>query len=404
MGVSFKNSFRGDRLLWIIVAMLLLISIVAVFSSTALRASLDNTTAFSFLFKQIVFVLLGFTVVYVFHNIPISLYRRFALLGLLTAIVIMVLLMFFGSKVNEGVREFRMMGFRFQPQDFVKIALVVYLAKTIEDGGLDSYKKVFMRLVLPIGILCLLFFRGNLSAALLVGFSGFWILYLSGIKKRYVFYTGCLAAAVLALLVTLQLKFGVQISDRITTGKNRLTAFISDDAPANGQQAASNAPVKFEQKDYARMAVINGGPFGKGPGKSQQRYLLANAQSDFIYAIIIEEYGLIGGMIVLFAYLWLLFRAVMIAKKCTRMFPIILVLGLMLLIVSQAMVNMAVSVGVFPVTGQPLPLVSQGGSSMLFMSAAFGIILAVSRTADKQTLELEQPREELEKIEAEQVS
>ena len=386
---AFKRSIKGDRVIWMVIIMLSLFSILAVFSSTSALAIAKKTTAYSYLFKQAAFVLVGLFCVYVFHNIPISLYRRFAMLALFVSIGLMILMIAFGVTLNEGTRWIRVpvVGFTFQPSDIAKIALIIYLAKTLEEGGLDTYKKVFIRVVLPIGAVCVLIFWGNISTAILLAITCFCIMFIGGIKMKYLMNTLGIAAACVVFAFIIGLN--TNLFPRVTTAVNRLVTFTQKEDVVDDDTY---------QARQAKIAVATGGLTGKGPGNSTQRYSLPHPYSDFIYAIIVEEYGLMGGIVVLLAYLWLLFRAVMIAKKCTRMFPVILVLGLMLLIVFQAMINMGVSVGVFPVTGQTLPLVSQGGSSMLFMSIAFGIILAISRTADNQELQLNDLEDEEEEL------
>lgn len=384
MASAFRNSFKGDKVIWAAIIMLSLLSIVAVFSSTSALAQMKNTSAFTFLLKQVVFVGIGFFVVYIFHNISISLYRRFAVLGLLISIGLMLFMILFGVTLNEGTRWLRVpgIGLTFQPSDIAKVAIIVYLAKTLEEGGLDTYKKVFLKVVAPIGVVCLLIFWGNISTALLLALTCFSIMFVGGIKGKYLLNTLGIALLIVSFVFLIGLK--TDFFPRVSTAVNRVMTFVDNDEEVTGDD-------NFQARQ-AMIAVSTGSILGKGPGNSTQRFSLPHPYSDFIYAIIIEEYGLFGGILVLMAYLWLLYRAVIISKKCSRLFPVILVLGLMLLIVFQAMINMGVSVGIFPVTGQTLPLVSQGGSSMLFMSVAFGIILAISRTADKQNLQI--PAEE----------
>ena len=381
MKLTFWNSIKGDKVIWRIVLILSFMSILLVYSSTPTLVARYNHGIFYFLLEQSVYVSIGLFLVYVFHNIPVGLYRKLAIVALVFSIILLILTLIFPARISIEKNAYRWMevpfiGFSLQTSDIAKIGLIIYLAKIIEDNKLDTFKQVFFKILLPICIVCLLILYGNFSTALLIGITSLCVMFIGGIKMRYMLYSlGMVAIGIIIILF-----IGIQFPNampRVTTAVNRVTRFMDD----KDMSLKDNFPA-----EQAKIAVASGGIIGTGPGNSMQRYILPEAHSDFVYAILAEEYGFMGAVVFLLLYLWLLFRAVLIAKKCTRKFPMIVVLGIMLLIVLQAMINMGVSVGVFPVTGQTLPLVSKGGTSMIFMSVAFGIILAVSRAADEKEM------------------
>jgi cell division protein FtsW len=290
-------------------------------------------------------------------------------------------MLIFGTTINGARRWVNFFVFTFQPADVAKVALIIYLAKVLEEGQLDTFKKVFTKLVAPVGIICALIIIVDTSTSVLIGTCCLCVMFIGGVKTKYILNTIGIALISLAFIYLIDIQF--------FGGKTRINTVISRVLVFSDKDRAKENPDAIIQPNHAKAAVASGGIIGKGPGNSTQRHVLEEAYSDYIYAIIVEEYGLIGGMTILMAYLWLLFRAVMIAKKCSRIFPIILVLGLSLMIVLQAVIHMGVSVGVLPVTGLNLPLVSHGGTSIVFTCLALGIILAVSRTADNQELSLE---------------
>lgn len=382
MKLAFWNSVKGDKVIWRIVLILSFMSILVIYSSTPNLVAKRNLGIFYFLLEQSAYVGISLFLVYFFHNIPVGYYRRLAVIGLLFSILLLLITIVFPAQISADRQAYRwvkvpVIGLNLQTSDIAKIGLIVYLAKILEDNRLNTFKQFALKILLPVGLVCLLVVYGNFSTAALIGITSLCIMYIGGVKLRYIGYTLGLIAAGVMLIVFIGTQFP-KAFPRATTAVSRVTTFLNDDDHTSEDNY---------QAEQAKIAVASGGIIGRGPGNSTQRYVLPEAYSDFVYAIVAEEYGLIGALIFLMMYLWLLFRAVLIAKKCTRKFPMIVVLGLMLLIVFQAMINMGVSVGVFPVTGQTLPLVSKGGTSMVFMSVAFGIILAISRAADEQKMD-----------------
>ncbi len=375
MFASIIRNIKGDKVIWAIILLLSLVSILAIYSSTSALAFKHGNTASAYLLKQVVFVVVGFVTIYIAHIIPIGWYRRLALPLLVVSVVLLLLAMFKGVSLNGAGRWLSIFGFTFQPADIARIGLILYVAKVMEHEELYVFKEFSIKLLLPIGVIFILIAWSSTSTSLLLLLTLFVLMFIGGVKVGHLLKV----AGIGTLLVGLILVIGLNTNwfPRVTTAVNRVTTFVDKDSADERRTF---------QPEQAKIAVATGGILGKGPGNSTQRYVLPHPYSDFIYAIIIEEYGLLGGIVVLGLYWILLFRAIVIARSCTRVFPQIVVLGVVLATVFQAMLNMAVAVGVIPVTGQTLPLVSLGGSSMLTQSFALGIVLSVSRATEERNM------------------
>jgi len=372
---------KGDKVIWIIVFLLSLISIAAVYSSSSSLAFRDKVGTFDILLKQMRFVVFGLTALYICYKIPIGWYRRLAYPGMLASLALLALTAFAGVNINSADRAFVIMGISFQPSEIAKIAIVLYLAKVLEDFKFDSFKEFMIWIIAPVGVSLILIFNGSASAALLVGIVVFAMLIIANIKWTHILKAGGIAVGALILLILLNLSFG--LFPRINTASSRLTTyFVNHDEESLTPLQKQAIAAKTFQADMAEVAIASGGITGKGPGKSTQRNLLPHPYSDYIYAVIIEEWGLIGGFFVLMFYVWFFTRCVMLIRSCTKLFTISLVAGLGVLITTQALVHILVNVGLLPVTGHTLPLISLGGTSFIIMSGAFGIILSVSRTIE----------------------
>ncbi len=380
---SILNKLNGDRVIWIVVFLLSLISIALIYSSSSSLAYKEKTTNFAFLIKQVQFVVMGLVALYACYKIPLGWYRFLAYPALGLSIILLALTPIIGQEIN-GARRWINLGFTtFQPAEMAKIAIVLYLARALEVSKLNTFKEFLIKIIIPIGVTCILILIGSVSAALFVGMISLLMLIIAGVKWNYIFKAAGIAAC--ALLVIILLHFaGVKLFSRLDTALSRLIRFGSSNeiteelTPEEKQKEAD----KTYQADMAKVAISSVGILGKGPGKSTQRYFLPHPYSDYIYTIIIEEYGLAGGVFVLMLYLWFLFRCVILAKNCTKVFSALTVAGLGLLITVQATLHILVNVGYLPVTGHTLPLLSLGGTSLIILSCAFGIILSVSRTID----------------------
>ncbi|MFO7935814.1 MAG: FtsW/RodA/SpoVE family cell cycle protein [Bacteroidales bacterium] len=367
--MGIRRYIKGDRIIWIVVLILLVISLLSVFSSTGSLAYQHRSgNTFFYLFRQLKFILLGLLVIFFIHLVPYRVYSRFSVFALYLSVPLLVVTLLAGTSYNEAARWLQIpgTGLTIQPSDFAKIALVMYVARILsaKQNNIKDFKGVFLKTAAAIMIVCLLILPANFSTSAILFVTAFTLMFVGRIPLKYLFlmvFTGIFA---ISLFVGLNLAFDRE--GRITTWQHRIESYL--DGEVNNYQA-----------DQARVAIVQGGLFGKGPGNSTQRNLLPHPYSDFIFAIIIEEYGsLIGGVLMLSLYLWLFFRTGLIIRQSRSTYGAFLAFGLSMGLVLQAFVNMAVAVGLLPVTGQTLPLVSMGGSSIFFTSMATGMILSVS--------------------------
>ncbi len=371
--VTIKRFFRGDRYLWGLIAFFMLLSLLSVYSSSvgvAYKSYHGNT--FYFLRTQFIMLMLGLLIIVVTHWIPYIKYMQFATIGLVVAVLLLVITLFAGVSINEATRwlEIPVIGLRLQTSDLAKVALVIYLARglTVYQHELNNFGVVTMKLVAPIGIVCVLIMSENLSTAVMIFMISMIILYIGRVPIKFLLTYAGMGLAGVILFASLLLVFKKD-DNRVQVWKNRIEAYFSGES----------SPDADYQANQAKIAISTGKLFGKLPGKSTQRNLLPQSNSDFIFAIIVEEYGLFGAIIVIMAYLALMYRGVQIARKCDYAFPALMVLGLTVMIVFQAFLNMLVAVGLFPVTGQTLPMISWGRTSVMVISFALGAILSVSR-------------------------
>jgi len=382
------NLFKGDRGIWAMVVLFMFYSLLAVYSSSVSVAfhSYGGNTGY-FLRSQLLMLFFGLIIIIITSHLNYKIYSSLANIFLLGGILLLILTLFFGVRINEATRwiEIPSTGFRLQTSDLAKVALVIYLARVLAkyQNELNDFRLVTRVFVLPVGIVCALILSENLSSAVMIFGICLVILFIGRVPVKFLLAYGGMALVgivLFALVLTL-----VTSDNRVEVWKNRIEAFVS----------GGSDPDQDYQINQAKIAISTGGLFGKMPGKSEQRNMLPQSNSDFIFAIIVEEYGLIfGALPLIMAYMALLFRGISIARRCETAFPAFLVLGLVTMIVIQAMLNMMVAVGLFPVTGQTLPLVSWGRSSVLVMSFSIGAILGVSRVVNARIKQEELPEEE----------
>ena len=368
---KFNTYFKGDKIIWAVIFVLVLLSVLAVLSSiSSLAYGEDGSNIAYYVFKHSSFLVIGLVIIYGLHHIPYKYFSRISQLLLFIAVPLLVITLFFGISKNDASRwiELPGTGFTFQTSDLAKLALIMYLARmlSLKQNKIKSYSEAFLPVVIPTLMVCALILPANFSTAAILFLTALILMFVGRIRTKYIIGLTTIIVVIISILLVIALKSDWE--GRWGTWQNRLTSYSN---PTDGDN-------NF-QSDQSKIAVATGGLFGKGPGNSIRRNFLPQPYSDFIFAIIVEEYGLIGGIVVVFLYLYLLFRAGVIVRQSTRTFPAFLAFGLTIMLVLQAMVNMGVAVGIFPVTGQPLPLISMGGTSILFTSAAFGIILSVSR-------------------------
>ena len=379
---------KGDRVLWVVAILLALFSMMPVYSASSNIAFLYGTgDTFSMLSKHAIHLVLGLILMYAAHNIP---YRHFAAFSVIMMPIVLVLLlytMFQGVNVSNASRWIRLpfLGWTFQTSALAAVVLMVYLARaltktTAED--MKSFKKTFLPVIGPILLVCGLILPSNFSTAALVFAISMMVLFIGGytLKNLLIILGGGIAG--LALFIVIVMAFP-NISNRVETWKNRIENYSSDD------------PEDSYQVHKAKMAIAEGKIIGKGPGKSIQTNFLPQSNSDFIFAVIVEEFGLIGALILVFFYVVFLIRTLMITTKAHTPFGSLIAIGMGLIIIVQAFVNLGVAVNLLPVTGQTLPLISAGGSSIWMTCIAIGIILSVSRGLPTKEQEMEGVEPEL---------
>ena len=379
-----RNIFKGDRVIWIIFLCLCLISIVEVFSaaSTLTYKTGDHWAPIT---QHSILLMVGVVVVVLMHNIP---YRWFQVFPVFLLPVSLVLLAFVsamgfitGDRVNGAARWMTFFGVQFQPSELAKMAVIIavsfILSKRQDENGANP--NAFKYIMIITGLTFILIAPENLSTAALLFGVVFLMMYIGRVAaKKLLILVGILGVGIIltgAVVLITPSDSDVPFLHRMSTWKSRIVNFTEDERVSPGDFDID----KDAQIAHSRISVATSNIIGKGPGNSIQRDFLSQAFSDFIFAIIIEELGLSGGIFVVCLYIWLLVRAGRIAKKCNRTFPAFLVMGIALMLVSQAILNMMVAVGLFPVTGQPLPLISKGGTSTLINCAYIGMILSVSR-------------------------
>jgi cell division protein FtsW len=388
-GGRLLNRTRGDKYIWGIVVLLALTSLLVVYSATgslAYKMYKGNTEVY--LFRQLSFIVLGFLLIYFLHRVNYTLYSRVSLILYLISVPLLVYTLFFGAEINEGSRWIKLpvINITFQTSDFARLALFMYLSRQLsrKQQDIKDFKKGFLPLIIPVIITCALIMPANLSNALLTGATALLLLFIGRVNMKHILLVLCIALIPVAIIVSVAIVTrndkpknsvtqNLQSVGRFGTWVKRVQDFIytKDDA----------VPYQVQQ---ANIAIANGSIlFGLGPGNSMQRNFLPQAYNDFIYAVIIEEYGLLGAAFIIFIYLVFLFRCVQIFRRCPYAFGAFLALGLSFTLVVQAIANMAVNVSLVPVTGVTLPLISMGGSSFLFTCASIGIVLSVARNLEQ---------------------
>jgi cell division protein FtsW len=391
---SLRSRTRGDKVIWTAVFLLAIVSLLVVYSSTGLLAyKMYKGNTEVYLFKQFAFILVGIMIIYFAHQVNYTIYSRVAKILFILSIPLLFYTLFFGVKLNEGSRWIRLpiINMTFQTSDLAKLALFMYLSRLLskKQDTIKDFRTGFLPVITPVAIICILIAPANLSTALLIGATSLLLLFIGRVSAKHLLLTIAVAAIPVMILIgvaALRHKANGGTTEKPKAeGRSRL--FVRVDTWINRVETfmyggvASNDDNNY-QTNQAKIAIAKGGIVGLGPGNSQQRNFLPHPYSDFIFAIIIEEYGMIGGIFIVLIYLVFLLRSIRIFQRCPFAFGAFLALGLSFTLVIQALANMAVNVNLFPVTGVTLPLVSMGGSSFLFTCLAIGIILSVARNAE----------------------
>jgi len=403
--------FAGDRALWIIVAFLAVFSLLVIYSATASLAwkKFGGDTS-HFLMNQILFLILAFMAIYIVHRGTYQLYYHLTPLVYVISLLMMAATFFMGVARNDAARWLMIPGLHLtvQPSDFLRITTVMILARQLamRQAKIEKMKLLprffswggrrtkenkdillsnTIPLLLPVALSCGMIFVSNFSTAAITFITCLVMLFIGRVRMRELVRLTAVVAVVMVVAVAIMYATG---AGRSQTWVNRVKDFVPGGARTEtvaGAAAGERDPLQVEQ---AKIAIATGGLlWGKGPGNSTQRANLPHSYSDFAYAFIVEEYGAGIATLVLLLYLWIFFRSIHIFRQCGTAFPALLVLGLGLMIVLQAVINMMVSVHLMPVTGQTLPLISLGGSSLVFTAVALGMMLAVSRQAQNNTLD-----------------
>lgn len=386
---DIRQKTKGDKVIWALVIILSLTSLLVVYSATnSLAYKLYKGNTWVYLFKQFAFVAVGLAIMYIAHRVNYTIYSKIAKILFFTSIPLLIYTLGFGTSLNEANRWIKLpvINLTFQSSDIAKLALFMYLSHLLskKQDVIKDFKKGFVPLMIPVVIICGLIAPANLSTALLTGATSMLLLFIGRVSSKHL-----LMVVLVVLIPVLLLIFVARSYYDETTGKTKeLPAVLSVmRMPTWIKRVQDFMYAKNDESPYqvqqAKIAVAKGGFLGLGPGNSQQRNFLPHPYSDFIYAIIIEEYGLLGATCIVFIYLVFLFRSIKIFRRCPYAFGAFLAIALSFTLVIQAMTNMAVNVGLFPVTGVTLPLVSMGGSSIFFTSLAIGIILSVARNVEE---------------------
>lgn len=374
--MRWLNVIKGDKIIWLLVVILSLFSSLVVYSSSiALAYRYKDGHSEYFLFKHLILTLIGLMIIYYIHKINLK-PQHFNLIGVIGMIVTIPLLIFTlisGVRSGEAARwiELPGLGITFQSSDVAKIVLIIFISRNLAYIKFQLFKSVLAYIVLPTLLICSTILISNFSTSFILAITVLFLLLISKVEMKYILKLIGLTIVLGILFVSL-IYFIPEILPRGKTWKSRIENYINEDSKTN------------YQVEQAKIAIANGVWIGKGPGNSAQRSFLPQASSDFIYSILIEEYGTLIGIFVLFTFLIIFFRCIRIAQKANNIFYSYIVAGLSFSLILQAMVNMSVAVNLLPVTGQPLPFVSMGGTSLIFSSITIGIILNISKQINEQ--------------------
>lgn len=378
MTTWLKKNLEGDYQIWTVIAALSIISIVVVASASGRLAVQDGGNVFFLIIKHSVYMSIGLGAMWFFHRLDYHKFAVFSNIGVILSVVLLLYAFRFEHGINNANRWIHLGGMTFMPSDIAKLSLITNLAFMLAKRQHLEYQ--FNDVVPMAGkiiVVSACIALTNVSTALLLCATCFLLMFIGRVPLKFI------GMVIIGLFLAGTLLVMTGTGSRIETARNRISNFVKNFNGKKKKNADKDENYQIERSYYA---IANGGLTGKGPGKSQQRYFLSESESDFIYAIIIEEWGMIGGLIVMSLYLWFLYRGMKAVDSSGRAFGGLLSAGLTFSLVIQAMVHMGVATGLGPVTGQPLPLLSMGGSSLLFTGAMIGIIISVSKDKVKDSV------------------
>lgn len=368
---------KGDKTIWTVVILLTLAStVIALSASSNMAYRLTEGDAKPFWFKHVATLIMGFVLMIYLQHFKFKYFSRISQMGIWVAGILLLMTLLFGRNINSAQRW--IMGF--QPSDLAKIVLILYLARllTIKHDKLHDFKEGVLPLILPIAGICVLILPADFSTAFMLGTASFILLFVGGVKIKHLL--AVVGGAIMLFMMLIMINKVTGILPRATTWETRMISFFG-----GGDESEESKETKIDnyQANQAKAAVVNGGLFGTKPGRGNVKNDMYSSQSDFVFSTIIEEFGsLIGGFILLILYLTFFFRSIRVALKVNSSFGAYVAFGLSFLLVFQAMINMGVGVNLLPVTGQPLPLISMGGTSILFTCISIGILLNVSKSVE----------------------
>lgn len=385
-----KNLIYGDLGVWAVFIILCAISVIEVYSASS-RMTFGTNAYWHPIMQHGFFVMMGIFIAWLVHFIPCNYFKLFCTAGLFVSLFLLIAVLLIGQKTNDAGRWISLGFIRFQPSEIAKLSLVgfsCFILSSLRDEKGASMMGLKIVVLAALSTI-LLIITENGSTALIIAVVIYGICFYAQVRKKILIGTLCIGLAGIGSVFAIahaipestlaEWQKSEGLLHRVPTWVHRIT-----DKQERPDNPSKYKPQDNPQKAYAKVAIATSNFVGRGPGNSRQRDFIPQAFSDFIYAIIIEELGIVGAVLVLSLYLILMYRSMRIAQKCKALFPSYLVMGLALMIVVQAMMNMAVAVGAFPVTGQPLPLISRGGTSLFITSTYIGMILSVSHTAKRK--------------------
>ena len=377
----FLSKIKGDKIIWLIVVILSVFSLLAVYSSTGTLAyKYQGGNTEYYMIKHFIILVFGFALMYLAHLVKYTYFSRIFQIALWVAIPLLLLTLFVGLNLNEARRVLPLpFGLSFQTSDLAKLTLIMYLARmlTKRQDNIKDFKSAFLPIIIPVLIICFLILPANFSTAAILFTTSLVLMFIGRVSLKHILSMVGIGVLIMVIMILIAKSYP-DLLPRVDTWVTRIETFKDGDSEEN------------YQVEQSKIAIANGGIIGVMPGNSEQRNFLPHPYSDFIFAIIIEEYGLIGGILIVLLYLILLFRAVKIVTKCPQNFGAFLTIGVAFSLVFQAMINMAVAVNLLPVTGQTLPFISMGGTSIWFTSISIGIILSVSKEIENNPQNVEQ--------------
>lgn len=385
-----SNLFVGDKGIWIVTFALMLISIIVVFSAVsqeAFRAENSGQNFFGQILKHLILVVCALGIIVLGSHVPSSYYLRSSTIAFVFSLILLMLVPFIGIEINGGKRWLKIFFLTFQPSELTRLTLINFTASLLR-GSDDTHSslRVFWTIIIATGITCLLIFMENISTAVFLALIVYLMMWVGGAHRKSMRWLTLGAGSVIALVVMVAPKGSVVDIGRTSTGYSRLTGFFEKWGKPINEETYDDIMGSDYQVVAAQKAIANSNVIGKGPGQSELRQFLPQAFSDYVYNVVVEEYGIIGSAGLLILYLVFFFRCGMLASRSRSMYRTLVLMGVGILVTTQAMMNMAVAANLLPVTGQTLPFISKGGSSYIITAIYFAIVQSIAHDINKRRL------------------